>query len=414
MCRIISHIIIVISLLGITSLSAMANELRQFAVKDSKGTQIATIRTGQSDKGSIITTFVDGMEIVVGLTDEPICNDSLIPADFVKSLESFKSNARMYGDNDVWVYDELIDIWVPSSGDPIEPMISTKWGQGYPFNSLIPEIEGKHALTGCSATALAQLLNYHKSPSHYIGLAGPVSNNPCDWASIADPTDFDFDLMLDEYTMDEEGKPMYSQENVDAVSKLMYYAAQSCHTSYGLDASYALTEHSISALMNIFGYEGADYQSRPNDDQSRIRYWKNVLYKSLEDGYPILVSGGEKGEGHVYLCDGYRDGYYFHLNYGWGGAMNGYYNIHFMTESGGRYGDYMNFYTNIRPDESYNAAIESISVDDSDSGNPNIEIYSVDGQLLYIGSKEIAETLSLPVGVLIVKSDNLTYKYINR
>lgn len=46
----------------------------------------------------------------------------------------------------------------------VDPLIKTMWGQGKPYNNLTPTIDGQHCVTGCVATAIAQVLNYWRWP----------------------------------------------------------------------------------------------------------------------------------------------------------------------------------------------------------------------------------------------------------
>ena len=46
----------------------------------------------------------------------------------------------------------------------IKPLLNCKWAQGYPYNLMCPTYNDKHCVTGCVATALAQVMYYHKWP----------------------------------------------------------------------------------------------------------------------------------------------------------------------------------------------------------------------------------------------------------
>jgi hypothetical protein len=51
----------------------------------------------------------------------------------------------------------------------VGPLIKTQWNQNDPYNLMCPEIGGKHCLTSCGATAMAQLCYYHQWPEHGMG-----------------------------------------------------------------------------------------------------------------------------------------------------------------------------------------------------------------------------------------------------
>ena len=46
----------------------------------------------------------------------------------------------------------------------VEPLLTTEWGQGEPFNLLCPTLDGKKTPSGCVATAMSQILYYFKYP----------------------------------------------------------------------------------------------------------------------------------------------------------------------------------------------------------------------------------------------------------
>jgi len=56
----------------------------------------------------------------------------------------------------------------------IKPLIETKWNQGYPFNLLCPYDDDakQRTITGCVATAMAQIIKYHNYPRFGIGSGG--------------------------------------------------------------------------------------------------------------------------------------------------------------------------------------------------------------------------------------------------
>ena len=53
-------------------------------------------------------------------------------------------------------------------GRSIAPMIETTWGQDAPYNNKCPQLTGDHCVTGCVATAMAQVIGYHRYPSQTI------------------------------------------------------------------------------------------------------------------------------------------------------------------------------------------------------------------------------------------------------
>lgn len=93
------------------------------------------------------------------------------------------------------------------SGDfkeAVEPLCKTLWAQDKPFNNLCPTTsKGKAYPSGCVATALSQIMYYHKYPikgkgSHQYSFTPAVGDGrllSCDFAN----TTFDWENMLEDY-----------------------------------------------------------------------------------------------------------------------------------------------------------------------------------------------------------------------
>ena len=197
----------------------------------------------------------------------------------------------------------------------IAPMVKTRWNQGSPYNDKCPEVSGNRCVTGCVATAMAQVLRYHAYPATGTGTHSYTWNGRTlsfDYAS----TTFEWDKMTDNYN------DASTQAEKDAVSTLMYACGVSVNMNYGTGGSGAVSKNLGSALIDNFGYDkGVSYLLR---DYYTIPEWENIIYDNLKNFGPVLYGGDSNSGGHEFVCDGYRDGY-FHFNWGWGGLSDGYF-----------------------------------------------------------------------------------------
>ncbi len=214
----------------------------------------------------------------------------------------------------------------------VGPFLRTKWGQGYPYNCMCHfSLEGHfhydptviNCKTGCIATALAQILAYHKYPSSAYG-------HTFDWASMLGK---------------EEDNDSIDKRNRE-VARLMKSAGLACQMNYGIEASSSTAKKAKKALKNTFGYSGAERS---------LGFYATRIVDKLNSGAMALVTGKKRGRfsGHAWVIDGYRkykftttiitytddtyteikssevvdeeEKYYYHCNYGWGGTANGYY-----------------------------------------------------------------------------------------
>lgn len=208
------------------------------------------------------------------------------------------------------------------SRDAVWPLMSTQWNQEEPYNDKCPTVGGSQAPTGCVATAIAQVMYFHRWPETGTG-SHSYKNGTGGTTLSADfgSTTYQWDDMLPTY---ERGQ--YTEAQADAVSTLMYHCGVSVDMSYGADASGAIDLLLPGALMSYFGYDKAmtlEYRNFYTDDE-----WEDLVYGEIAAGRPLYYSGvTEKNEGHAFVCDGYDGEGKYHFNWGWGGYCDGYFTL---------------------------------------------------------------------------------------
>lgn len=196
-----------------------------------------------------------------------------------------------------------------SHGEPVGPLIRTKWGQGRFFNYYCPpDYRGPNGkiYPGCTAVAMGQILRYYASfnsisfnHTFHSGVYGDLtaSIGPYDWMAM------------------DEVQVAVNQE----ISDLLYDLSVLLHTTYGITGSSANTHRTLEAFHEL-GYTGATLLRRSDFSAES---WEEEIYSSLSRYQPIWVAGG----GHAFICDGYDDEGFFHFNLGAGGYGDGYYPI---------------------------------------------------------------------------------------
>lgn len=206
-----------------------------------------------------------------------------------------------------------------SGKKPIQPLCTTKWGQIAPYNGHCPELDGKLTYTGCVAVSMAQIMKFHSWPTQGSG------THSYEWHGTRLSMDFSgirfgWDNMLDRYTPGE-----YSDYQADEVARLMYAAGISVDMNYGLDGSGAEGENQARALKEYFGYGASTTLLERR--YFHISDWEDILYASLDAGAPVAYMAHSGVGGHAFLLDGYADGGFFHVNWGWTGDADGYFRI---------------------------------------------------------------------------------------
>ncbi|MBO6144192.1 MAG: C10 family peptidase [Prevotella sp.] len=216
----------------------------------------------------------------------------------------------------------------------IAPMLTSKWNQGLPYNMMTPYSEqceqryGYHCVTGCVATAMAQLMYYHKWPAATTTEipAYTSEGNVGDFELNAIPkgTSIDWNQMQDTYTASYSGT---AEEN--AVAKLMMMCGYSVEMAYGTSSG-AVTSYVVDALVKYFDYEETTARFVYRENYSYDE-WQSLIYSELEAGRPVLFSGRGAGGGHAFICDGYDKEDFFDINWGWGGSSNGYFRLNLLN-----------------------------------------------------------------------------------
>ena len=226
---------------------------------------------------------------------------------------------------------------VVDTRNSIAPLITTKWDQATPYWNECPqfmnsddEADGYElAYTGCVATSMSQLMNFYKYPEQTSQVIPAYSFTYSDgnynYSTVQMPelpiTTFDWAHMRDTYTGAED------EVYTSAVAHLMFYVGCALKSQYGVSATGAYTDD-IPKAFGIFGY-GSKLAYR-NDYTQEV--WDNMVYQELAAGRPMIYNGtAGSGGGHSFICDGYEYGNYFHINWGWGGMGNGYFQLAIMN-----------------------------------------------------------------------------------
>ena len=203
---------------------------------------------------------------------------------------------------------------------PIAPLVKTQWNQSAPFNNDCPLVNTNRCVTGCVATALAQVVNYHKCPAtHGTGTKEYTWSSQTLSFDYANAT-FDWANMLDRY---ESGA--YNDTQAAAVANLMYACGVGVEMNYGTGASGAATSNVATFLIDNMGYRKDIHVERR--EYYTIAGWAELIYNQLKNFGPVQFSGRSNDGGHSFICDGYRTGGFYHFNWGWGGMSDGYFSL---------------------------------------------------------------------------------------
>lgn len=212
----------------------------------------------------------------------------------------------------------------------VAPLLSCKWNQNEPYNK-----KTGYNYTGCVATAVAQVMYYHKWPIQGKGenTYTVSSDNKVKHADFS-KSYYDWANMKDEYTYYDPG----TQREKDAVAKLMSDVGIATNMQYTPYLSGAQNESADKALRENFDYTTA-FVSRSDEG---LPAFTDIVRQELANGFPVYLSGSQRGGrgGHAWVTDGFNEQGLFHMNFGWGGQGDAYFSLSTLSvaQSGNEFG----------------------------------------------------------------------------
>ena len=206
----------------------------------------------------------------------------------------------------------------------VAPLLAdVAWGQSEPYNNLCPMYDGqRRTVTGCVATAMAQLMMYYKYPQTLKSdiPAYQTKSYQLDMPSVSAGERYDWDNMLPQYS-----GSAYTAEQANAVAKLMYHCGLSFEADYGPSSTSAWCRPNV--LVKYWGYDPDVIRPLYRENFS-LREWTAILDAELQALRPVYYRGCSTTSGsHAFLCDGADGNGLYHINWGWSGWSNGYFDI---------------------------------------------------------------------------------------
>ena len=309
------------------------------ARKYSRTGQVAPAKNLRSDKtnnapyyafnleqGYVIVSGDDEMTELVGYAENGFFDAENVPpqmqlwldgyAEYVAAVQSGKAKARKILLSD-------------SPSVVVKPLVTTKWNQDAPFNNFAPEYTDdnnntQRCATGCAATAMAQIMKFHNWPEQGVGhysyehqSFGTISSNFSEHV-------YDWTNMIDRYNNGE-----YSNVQADAVALLMKDCGVSLNMNYGPVSGASIYSYT-PAFKNYFRYSSRTV----NRSGCETAEFTKIITDELQEGRPIIYCGTGEDGGHAFVVDGYDTNYFLHVNWGWGGYSDGYFDMNYMDPTG--------------------------------------------------------------------------------
>ena len=296
-----------------------------------------------NSKGFTIVSGDDRLPEIVGYSSQGSYDENNLPEGFVSFMKAYQNLYNKVNLGDAEALKNLAEIkaWrnkknaSAASTSVVAPLLGNiEWDQTSPYNNMCPKYDSVHvAATGCVATAMAQVMAYYKYPKQLKadipGYVNRWNGIPMEIPTITrEEGVYDWDNMLPKYNKEANA----TQQQKDAVAKLMYHCGAAVRMSYGPESGAAV---SSSKLAKYFGYD-ADLMMDLSRSSFTLDKWMQIIDTELAAGRPVLYGGQSSENGHQFICDGKDENGLYHINWGWSGNQNAYFDLSILNpEKGG-------------------------------------------------------------------------------
>ena len=304
---------------------------KQYLLNGSSSSETATsyyVFDNGSDKGFTIVSGDDELPEIVGYSAHGNSEHLMKTEGCAAFLKAYQKFVAAFTQGDAKARKILAEQRaLKADGRYQQPKIAPllgdiAWNQDPPYNKMCPKYKGSElSVTGCVATAMAQVMMYYKYPKELKAdiPAYTTATNKLKVNAISKGEKYDWDNMLPTYT---EGE--YNTTQADAVAKLMFHCGAAVQMDYG-DSSGALVRP--EDMSTYFGYD-ADLLQEVYRSFYTLAEWKKILDRELEAKRPIIYGGVASNEdGHQFVCDGSDGEGLYHINWGWPDDSDGYFDI---------------------------------------------------------------------------------------
>ena len=310
---------------GQKRLSAVTSQKRLAPKKGAATASDAYYVFDRGENGGFVIVSGDDQTIdVLGYCDNGSFDYEQLPPQLQGMLESYTRQIQA-------IQAGAPVLKLPANHPKVEQFMSCKWSQGSPYNNLCPLDGGSRSVTGCVATAMAQILYYNREKSvteTQAAIPGYTSwTKGLQVSGIDAGAPIDWDNMKDTYGS-------ASELQKQAVAQLMLYCGVSVEMDYTSSSSGAQIYKVAEACQKYFGYGNSVKYINSFDSEDEL---DQLVYTELAAGRPVYLGGytGDWSVGHAFLTCGYENQRYY-INWGWGGQSDGFYYLTNLTPGNGQ------------------------------------------------------------------------------
>lgn len=324
--------------LGI-SMDAMSPQPRMVQKTNGIDPAYYVIENG-TNKGYTIVSADDRLPEIVGYAKQGNYTEDTLPeayVEFITAYQKFVEEVKAGNPHALRTAAEAKALRESASytQPTVAPLLGNiQWNQGDPYNRMCPEYtSGQRAVTGCVATAMAQVMGYWKYPKQLqADIPGYTTGSyKINVAGISKDTDgtYDWDNILPQYK-----SGSFNDVQANAIAKLMHHCGVAVQMDYGPSSGAFVNPERLS---KYFGYD-QDFMALVFRESFSMKEWNTLIDNELIAKRPVLYSGQSSSSGHQFVCDGSDGKGLYHINWGWGGYQDGYFDITILNPAKGGIG----------------------------------------------------------------------------
>ncbi len=328
-----------------------------------------------ANDGFVIVSPEDACHAIIGYSTKKQFVQPLNRSNISNWLVKRKNEIVYIRNNNITASAEIAEEWTAyqtnqkalrsSTNTSVAPLVQTTWDQSPNYNAMCPS----SSVTGCVATAMAQIMRFWSYPAKGIG-----SNSYCD-CTAQGFTVQNGTLTANFAATTYNWSAMAYGASSTSVANLMWDCGVSVDMDYSPSGSGAQVlavdansegKCAQNAYVQNFGYNSSTIQgyertlnSNPNSGYSDAA-WIALIETDIAAGRPVEYAGQDPTQGgHTWVCDGYDVNNNFHMNWGWGGSSNGYFSINNLN-TGYNPSTYHQILVGIQPPPPIDAGIATV------------------------------------------------------
>lgn len=272
-------------------------------------------------KGFAIISADDALPAVLGYSFSGNASEDSMPDALLMYLSEVANCTSV--SNDISGQSDSVSVRVA-------PLLSTQWGQGSPFNDLCPN----KWPVGCVATAMAQIMRYWQWPNVGRGTNTYKYGETYDTRLTVDFSQSAYDWSV----MDDVVNLRSSNQCKENVARISYDCGVAVNMEYTKEGSGAFQYEAMAALVKNFSYSSSSIGVIYRDYCESDELWRKTIEREIEEKRPVLFCAtSETSGGHCFVLDGLDERGYVHVNWGWSGSYDGFFNLNLLNPGSNKF-----------------------------------------------------------------------------